>query len=72
MIAHLLSYLPYQLEGLQRVKVTTKKITILFFNDQLIMQHGVITIFYYIVDSKILKIHRKIFSISSPVKISIT
>ena len=28
--------------------------------------------FYYIVDSKILKIHRKIFSISSLVKISIT
>ena len=27
---------------------------------------------YYIVDSKILKIHRKIFSISSLVKISIT
>ena len=30
------------------------------------------TFLYYIVDSKILKIHRKIFSISSLVKISIT
>ncbi len=28
--------------------------------------------FYYIVDSKILKIHSEIFSISSPVKIWIT